>query len=135
MPLEMGKVPLGGAQLCLGVADLAMLGPDAFDDPRPHQRRGREPDGLGQSLHLGYLLWVEADRIDEGACSVRSAERGTVEDGGVRVGIGGFGSLGDQSLNVGAHGDSSLLMSVVLGLQNRGDRALVTKLVDDCLSL
>jgi hypothetical protein len=36
VPLEMGEVPLRGAKLCLGLAHVTMLGPDAFDDPRPN---------------------------------------------------------------------------------------------------
>ena len=49
-------MPLGGAQLCLRVADLAMLGLDAFDDPGPHQRRSGEPGSLGVSTEPGRAV-------------------------------------------------------------------------------
>jgi hypothetical protein len=56
MPLKVGEVALRGAQLCLGIAQLTMLGPDAVDDPRPNQRGRRQTGSIG---HLLWLGWIE----------------------------------------------------------------------------
>ena len=76
VPLEVSKVALRRVQLCLGVAHRTMLCPNALDDPGPNQGRGGQTGRIGQGLHLGHLLGVQADRVDGGARSVRSAEGG-----------------------------------------------------------